>query len=251
MVTYGHTGRLGNVLFAAATAYAYSLEHGLGFHPLSETHDQFWFPVYLEWLRNKSFNPNLPKVNIFEKRHCFDELPFEESWRDKNIVLNGYFQTEKYFAKYRDEIIHAFNFNRYFRKEGYTSIFVRRGDYLKHSAAHPPVGLDYLKSAMDYITDKAGKQKFIVASDGMDWCKEFIPKLGYDVEYSGGLPFDLELRLLASTDHQIGSNSTFSWWAAWMNQNPHKICIAPKVWFGHKNRHLDTSDICPESWIRL
>lgn len=56
------------------------------------------------------------------------ELPFKEEWRDKNICIEGYRQTEKYFKEYRNEILYALDFP-YTKKEGYVGIHCRFGDW--------------------------------------------------------------------------------------------------------------------------
>ena len=253
MVTYNHTGRLGNVLFIAAAAIAYAKKHGLEFHPLSKTHDQFWFPVYLEWLRNPKFNPNLRIVDIHEMRHCFDELPFDESWRTKNIRLNGYFQSEKYFAEYRNEIMEAFRVP-YNPVESVVSIHVRRGDYLKYPRKHPVVTMEYIVKAVEHF-NLLGYTNFNVFGDDQDWNKkninsEVFPGCTFDYIY-GSLWSDLEQ--MSSCQHHIISNSSFAWWGAWLNQNAGKIVVCPHEdnHFGIDNKHLDVSDFYPAEWHRI
>jgi hypothetical protein len=49
--------------------------------------------------------------------------------------------------------------------------------------------------------------------------------------------------------HLVIANSSFSWWAAWLSENPEKIVIAPQKWFNEFD--ADTSDLIPERWIRI
>ena len=52
-------------------------------------------------------------------------------------------------------------------------------------------------------------------------------------------------------DDAIIANSRLSWWGAWLNKNPHKKIIAPKIWFGPAYSHFNMEDIIPENWITL
>ncbi len=253
IVSFRNAGRYGNQLFEIAATYAYAKMHGIDFSVPNKTHDQFWQPVYYTHLANKNWIPGREDILINENGHEYQELFFDESWKydSKQIVLNGYFQSEKYFKEYRQEIIDLFGYTNSFPKIGYTSVFVRRGDYLKYADKHPPATVEYLMAAMDFVNGMSGCTNFIYFSDDIDWCKNNIKSQKYNIEFCTGLPFDIELKYMSACEHQIGSNSTFSWWAAWFNQNPNKICVAPKEWFGPGNSHLNTKDICPENWIRL
>ena len=59
----------------------------------------------------------------------------------------------------------------------------------------------------------------------------------------------LDLYLMSKITNNIIANSSFSWWAAWLNENEDKVVVAPKVWFGPKNQHLNRKDLTPEEWI--
>lgn len=251
MVTFQNKCRFGNFLFEAAATIGYAKRHNLEFTIPTTTSDKVNHPIFLQWLVNKNYDPSLPINIIREKSHAYQHLEFHESWRRTNIVLSGYFQTEKYFSEYRDEIIKLFGFYNEFRTPDATSVFVRRGDYLKHPQHFTIPTTQYLYAAMDYVHGKTKSKRFIVCSDDIQWCRENIKRDDLDIEFSSGLPFDIEMKYMASCDNHIGSGSTFSWWAAWFNQNKNKIVVMPKNWFGEKLKKLQQHDVCPPSWIRL
>ena len=56
---------------------------------------------------------------------------------------------------------------------------------------------------------------------------------------------------MSKIPNNIIGNSSFSWWAAWLNENKDKKIISPSVWFGQKNQHLTMKDLIPENWIKV
>jgi hypothetical protein len=84
----------------------------------------------------------------------------------------------------------------------------------------------------------------LLFSDDIDWCKENLkfPINTHFIEEDE----TISLYLMASCDHNIIANSSFSWWGAWLNENPNKIIIGPKTWFGPKIKEAG-EDICPIS----
>ena len=60
----------------------------------------------------------------------------------------------------------------------------------------------------------------------------------------------MDLYIMSQCKNNIIANSTFSWWAAWLNKNENKKVIAPKTWFGPKINH-NTSDLIPNNWEKI
>jgi hypothetical protein len=251
MVTFKNQGRLGNFLFQAATAYAYALKHNQEFTVPTTTNDPYWNPLYLQHLA-KPLPPNKPTVIIRERGHQFQELlPLPHSI--SNIILEGYFQSEKYFKDYRKEVLKAFNLKwEPAETENIVSVHVRRGDYLKYPHKHPPVTVEYYKAAMEKIKELTNKDRwqFLFFSDDIQWCKDNFKGPWYSFSDVGLSPIE-DLEAISWCRHHINSSSTFAWWGAWLNQNPNKIVITPKLWFVPGHGGLDTSDIIPESWIKI
>jgi hypothetical protein len=245
MVRFVNAGRAGNFLFECATALAYALDHNLDFTIPAYTDNPKWNPIYMEHLINPQFNPNLPNIDLWEGQHHFEKLPFEESWRESNITIHGYRQTEKYFAHRRNEILYCFDIPYKF-KEGLVGIHVRRGDYVDLRMKHPEVTREWYERAMDLFPDKT----FKVFSDDIDFCKEMFA-YRRDVEYSTNTDEWSDLVEQSWCEHNICSPSTFSWWSMWLNQNKNKKAIFPDFWFTPNWCGLNTNDIVPEWCIKL
>lgn len=252
MVSFVQMGRCGNFLFECATAFAYAKKHNLEFSVPIHTHDDFHCPIYLKHLQHPNYYPSGPAVRVEERQHNYQDLPFDESWRDKNILLVGYFQTERYFAEYRHEILESFGIE-WVPKLGVVSIHVRRGDYVTFREKHPEVTDEFYFKSIYYFLGM-GFHKFLVFSDDIPWCKQyFIPAKFPHAFFSfmEGNSIEEDLRLISCCQHQINSSSTYSWWGAWLNRNPNKVIITPELWFTPNWDNCNVSDIIPDSWIKM
>jgi hypothetical protein len=178
------------------------------------------------------------------------------------VYLDGYWQSEKYFAEIADRIredlkpVGSFS-NQYetfklsIKQCVSVSIHIRRGDYTTTSKANrylKPCEALYYQTAIEYLTKRISHPVFYVFSDDIEWTKAHI-HFGSSMQYVEGNSAQEDLLLMASCQHHIIANSTFSWWGAWLNPHPDKIVIAPQKWFS--TERFDTKDLLPESWIRL
>ena len=170
-------------------------------------------------------------------------------------MLNGYFQSEKYFEKHKDSLIDLFCFDDYKDKalnflrniEGTkTSLHFRRGDYTSYQSVVCLLDEEYYTPATHYFKDTT----FVIFSDDLNLAKEKFNKPNMFV-------FDSEDEVLNMTcmslcDNNIIANSTFSWWGAYLNKNKNKKVIAPSQWFA-KNYILQSQeyDIVPTDWIKI
>lgn len=182
-----------------------------------------------------------------EPEFAYHEIPYKPG-----LVLNGYFQSEKYFTDCADHIRNLFTFEDdtlfdvknilNMIKAPITSVHIRRGDYLNFPNAHPTCSLDYYKQAMALFPDNV----FIIISDDIKWAKDTFGATNHlYLSFKDDL-FDLCAMTLCNNN--IIANSSFSWWGAWLNQNPDKKVVAPGVWFGSELNH-DTKDIYCKDWI--
>jgi hypothetical protein len=182
-----------------------------------------------------------------------------------NTYLVGWWQNEGYFQDIKDILLKEFvpkknsSYSRSILEQmgvrDAVAIHVRRGDYVTNKHANKEHGLtplDYYKAAMKIIEESVKAPRYYVFSDDIDWCKKNLP-LGKDavfVDKNGEARPHEDIYLMQNCKHNIIANSSFSWWGAWLNNNPDKIVIAPKVWFQNKATDADT-EIVPPSWMRL
>ncbi len=267
MISFISKGRLANFAFVAMSAYCYSLKHGLEFHVQDKSLAPHLWPLYFQHLKNPIWNPNLETVYVNDNQHHYRELEFDESWRDKNIMIgttdinSGYFQSHRYISGYEAQIRKTFLLEGE-PKKGICSCHVRRGDYLQYSDKHPPITEEYLEDAMRKLIKKTGVKYFHIFSDDIKYCKDVFPtiftKLYNDFGIIGGAFSDgndeiTDFREMLLCEHNIVANSSFSVLAAILNPNPDKVVICPHEdnYFGHNNRHLSVKDLYPPDWIRI
>jgi len=174
-----------------------------------------------------------------------------------NFYVDGFFQSEKYFAHNRKELLEWFKIPEQIKekielkyselfKQRTTSIHVRRGDYLRYPNHHPVQTLEYYNKSIEYLKDST--DLFMVFSDDIEWCKDNI-KTDNIIYFEDEKDY-IEIYLMSLCDNNIISNSSFSWWGAWLNRNENKIVIGPKIWFGSEIQH-NTNDILPEKWVKF
>ena len=209
-----------------------------------------------------SINPRYRKTHIRGQNFHFDpdilQLP-------DNIILDGYWQSEKYFSNI-DSVIRS-DFTVRAEPEGRNrevaavinesnavSIHLRRGDYVsdaKNVARYWVCSNDYYMRAIKLVTEQVERPHFFVFSDDPDWVREhfIMPHPMTLVDHNGPDQAHEELRLMSHCSHHIIANSSFSWWGAWLNPRPDKIVIAPLRWFNDPT--IDTSDLMPATWLRI
>lgn len=253
-------GRLGNNLFQIAATIGYSLKHNVEWG-IKKGYIEPGFRVYQVDL----FLPNMPSINgIHFKRYnepTFDyrEIPFHPD----GVRIVGYFQSIKYFEHCQELIKAAIDIPIHEGYLDYCGIHARRGDYVNLDTNFPAVNVDYFKMAIPIMREK-GYEKFLVCSDGMEWCEDMLPKNFPDVEFkfSKGQTEWTDMALMASCSANIIANSSFSWWSAFLNPNPDKVVISPHntSWFGVDNGVVRLAkeqgvepclDLIPDSWIKV
>ena len=182
----------------------------------------------------------------------------------RGTYLHGYWQSEKYFADVAATIRSDFNFRMPWDAEDTAvrdrmqsqpsaSVHIRRGDYVtgKNQRVYASCSLDYYLAAIKHIKACVPHVKFYFFSDDPDWVRNHFGAISEGLEvvdHNHGARSAHDMRLMALADHHVIANSSFSWWAAWLNPSTSKMVIAPKQWF--LNGTVD-SDLIPASWTRL
>ena len=124
---------------------------------------------------------------------------------------------------------------RYFRREDPNGV-----EFIQY-------GKDYLEKATAQFPDDA---LFVVSSDNPDFVKERLPARLKNLIFIENEPHYINLYLLSLCKHNIISNSTFGWWAAWLNQNPNKVVICPTPWVNPRSPN-SSEDIYPPTWKKI
>jgi len=265
-------GGLGNQLFQIA--FVYSLCYKYNAEPIFLRID---FSPSIFKNRPVYFSTILKKINTIKKRK-YDSLKFttinEQTIGYNTINLHdenqqykfvGYFQTEKYFKQYKEQILDLFSLDEEIKQQikqihalikgkfsETISMHIRRGDYLKLSKIYAILQKEYYDKAISHFS---GDSLLVVFSDDINWCKQ---NLNYkNMFFVENIQIDnleqevIEIQLISMCDHNIIANSSFSWWGAWLNENENKKVIAPKKWFKDEKKNREIKDIYCENWITI
>jgi hypothetical protein len=172
--------------------------------------------------------------------------------------LGGYFQSAKYFNEVATEIRDLFRMpdhivntvHQKYRglldmKENIAVIHVRRTDYT-HDTKYGWVTLDYYRAAMEQMKQRNPGIHFLIFSDDILWCQEQVV---FADAFCVNEPDEiLSFELMCRFSHFIITNSTFSWWAAWLSSDQRTV-MTPHKWWG--NNEENWSDIIEPHWIRV
>ena len=178
-----------------------------------------------------------------------------------NLYLDGYWQSPKYFEKYAEEIREQFYVDEQpivdeadrigiTQDDDSVAIHIRMGDYAMSKNIFVNglylLPFQYYKNAMNEIKRYMPSQNFYVFTNDVEKARivfEDISEITYANE-ERRLSDLQEMHLMSMCKHQIIANSTYSWWAAWLNKNERKIICSPNIVFANK-------DIIPEDWKKI
>lgn len=218
------------------------------------TTSYFWYRVYKRIPKKKTTQ--------FEPLHCVYTPELLEDKR--NLYYYGIWQDHRYFDLYKDIIKKEFtwkesldekNKNAFddFSSGNTVSIHVRRGDYLKEWRYKNICELDYYRKALAYIDNKGYKDvKYAIFSNDIVWCQEnLLPLLKGTpftiVDWNQGVDSYKDMRLMSACSVNIIANSSFSWWAAYLNNHNNPLVVSPRKW---TNAEVYFERQMPD-WVRI
>ena len=177
---------------------------------------------------------------------------FYEGWWQSPKYFEGIEETLRIHFQFKHELLSS---SQDIHNEIITTnsicLNVRRTDFLTVDNLNT-TSKEYFMNAARKMADLVENPNFFIFSDDVDWCRKNLD-LGYSqqvVDHSHkGYKFTNYMQLMTACKHYIIPNSSYAWWAIWLNTNQNKNVIAPKNWFNDTS--IDTSDLVPKDWIRL
>lgn len=249
MITFsklGNKGNLGNQLFQIASTMGLAEKYG----------HKYFFP---NWSYSKYFKNKFP---ILDKDESFEIIKEKEyryyEWNlgENNYDIDGWLQSEKYFnsdkvkkyfefEKFREDLEAKYNFI-FSRKTILVSI--RRGDFIRHPHYYQLSHLYYFKAIMTHFPDWK-ERNIIFTSDNIGYCKHLFSFLKNSF-FLDDLSAIEQLALGSKCNDFVISNSTFSWWTAWLGEKQDSKIIRPLYNFtGEFVKKNNDTDYFPERWI--
>jgi Glycosyl transferase family 11 len=278
-------GGLGNQLFQYAAARSLSLFHQVAFKLDVTAFDEYklrqfelsFFHCQLDYatpdeIQSYTSEHLLQKVvrrmrkphenRMYKEPHFHYDPGFFKAKPD--LYLRGYWQSEKYFKQFEPAIREDFTFKQApiqkvaqvalrLKEENSVAVHIRRGDYTRRDIfeVHGVMEADYYTRALDIMSQKVNAPKIYFFTDDAEWVKHNLD-LPFEYEFVSGAITNTAIEdfyLMSCCRNNIIANSSFSWWAAWLNTWQDKIIIAPTNWFRDKSH--STKDVIPAGWIRI
>lgn len=282
MITCDFFGGLGNNLFQLAQVYSIHKLYGVDLiipsftsRPGAEQVKQSPNLEFSQLFENKFQYTNTPLIGIQKYTHVdcnrptdnklyhYTEVPLYD-----NICYTGYFQSEKYFLGVdlsKELILKKENiktilstYPEFFGqniKQNISLHYRLGGDRVmeRMKPFHPNVSVDFYVKAIESLEDYSPeKYNILVFSDNTNHCKLLMENFPYPVTFIPRQTNVLDFTMMSLCDINIVGNSTFGWWAAYMNQHPHKkVLVTESEWLGPGYASWNLKDVFPGSWDRF
>lgn len=270
-------GGLGNQLFQIFAGISCSINNQTDFSIIKIDRSPSIFksrPIYwdsfFESIKSKLIDKYRITKNIkIHKELCFNyhEIPIHT-----DILLDGYFQSYKYFINNYDKISNILNiennrslirqkYNKIYDFDHSISIHFRGTDYLKLPNIHPILPVLYYEKSIELLNSMFDLSKYIFIlfyeSSDNEWIDSILSSLSTKINYckiNQNISDWEQLLIMSNCNHHIIANSTFSWWGAYINTNTVKKVMSPHIehWFGSKGPDLtQRNDLIPNNWIQI
>jgi len=267
-------GGLGNQLFQIFATIAYALENN---KPFAFIYTEYLGGVGQTIKRKTYWDSFLLSLKIFthktihqmpiQKEKGFEYSKLDPVGEENDLMLFGYFQSYRYFDSYFQTICRLIKLDKiklelmrnYSCDCNHISMHFRLGDYKDLADYHPVLDYIYYEKALEFIvssTDKRCVLYFCEEQDNED-VQKTIEKLKIQfskvtfTKANDSLSDWEQMIMMSCCKYNIIANSSFSWWAAFLNQSPDKEVCYPEKWFGSKNEHLNTRDMFPDKWHKF
>jgi hypothetical protein len=269
-------GGLGNQLFQIALTIAYALDNKKPFNFLYSkilttgiTRNTYWDTMLIA-LKPYTLE-SIPRLRLIsESRFSYKDIPKDLD----NIMFFGYYQSYKYFNHRFKDIEQLFKLDEYrdlvknkskdiIPNTNTVSMHFRLGDYKLKPECHPILNYKYYENALYNIQNYTSRANWTVLYFGenndidnvlirniIEKLETIFPTFIFQ-RVSDDFTDSEQLILMSLCTHNILANSTFSWWAAYLNKNPDKLVYYPNTWFGPGIKYDSLTDLFPPKWIRI
>lgn len=257
-------GQAGNNFFQIAAAQAVAWDHGT----------QAYFPqlgqiptLYHHYFSKCNIEPPEETISVEWSGGItnYEPIPYTPCMK-----IGGYLQSWKYFDHHKERLQKLFapiaKDSRYIEKKygnllsDPCSVGIQLRYFKAEAPSFPQYGREYLQKAMDLFPTSA---LFIVSTNNLAFAKKEVPIEGRRVIFLEDEPAYIDFYTLIRCKHAIISNSTFGWWIAYLNTNPNKIIVCPRIWLFAKNPNEELAiahpdlypqehqDVYPPEWIQI
>ena len=173
------------------------------------------------------------------KQFAFDATIFKER---RSRYYWGYWQHISYLNSVEDQLRAHLRFPKItdtrnkellelIMERETVAIHVRRGDYLSEPSFKDICDVGYYERSINYMSNKLESPLYLFFSDDLEWCRQNFSHLdAFYIDWNRGDNSFRDMQLISLCNHIIISNSTFSWWGAWLNERQNKIVVAPTKW---------------------
>lgn len=234
-----------------------------------------YLPMWLKWFfvgriieghkdRNEIYKIGMKNQKLYNKLGIFHLqdgfVPYPPKFK-RNIYIDGYFQSEKYFLPIKKEIISTFRNEEAIEKSNYPNLDIIKNRNtvcisikVQHNVGNKMYDvchMDYYDRAIQYIIERVDNPLFFICSDNVEYVLDnLIDANKYDVVCQDSTyPVEISLGVMAMCKHFIIGNTSFGWWAQYLSKNDDKIVIVPDRWYNDMDEWQ--YDIYTDNMIRI